>query len=81
MISRACGNPVNSPSQQFFSHVRTGLPGLNQHFAVNKVSCSRTQHNGSAGGEQPFDPQSNALPTEPLCSAKQPCFNSFFSIH
>ena len=32
--------------------------------------CSRTQHSDSASGEQPFDPQSNALPTEPLHSAE-----------
>ena len=31
------------PSQQFFSHIRTGLPGLNQYYAEDKVSSSRTQ--------------------------------------
>ena len=30
------------PSQQFFSHVRTGLHGLNQYWAEDKVTCSRT---------------------------------------
>ena len=30
------------PSQQFFSHVGTGLPGLNQYQAEDNVSCSRT---------------------------------------
>ena len=28
------------PSQQFFSHVMTVLPGLNQYKAADKVSCS-----------------------------------------
>ena len=37
------------PSQQFFSHVGTGLPGLNHYKAEDKVSCSRTQC--SASGE------------------------------
>ena len=32
------------PSQQFFSYVGTGLPGLNQYQARINVSCSRTQH-------------------------------------
>ena len=32
------------PSQQFFSHVGTGLRGFNKHYAADKVSCSRTQH-------------------------------------
>ena len=31
----------------FVSHVGTGLPGLNQYLAEDKVSCSRTQHNAS----------------------------------
>ena len=35
------------PSQQLFSHVRTGLPGLNQ----DKMSCSKTQHSDSAFSE------------------------------
>ena len=39
------------PSLQFFSHVGMGLPGLNQYKAADKVSCSRTQHSDSAGGE------------------------------
>ena len=37
------------PSQQFFSHAGTGLPGLNQYLAQDKVFCSRTQR--SASGE------------------------------
>ena len=37
------------PSQEFFSYVGTGLPGLNQYSARIKVSCSRTQH--SVAGE------------------------------
>ena len=32
------------PSQQFFSYVGMGLPGLNQYFARINVSRSRTQH-------------------------------------
>ena len=39
------------PSQQFFSHDRRGLPGLNQCYAADKVSYSRTQHSDSAGNE------------------------------
>ena len=31
------------PRQKNFSYVRTGLPGLNQYKAEDKVSCSRTQ--------------------------------------
>ena len=31
------------PCQQFFSYIRTGLPGLNQYLARINVSCSRTQ--------------------------------------
>ena len=31
------------PSQQFFSHVGTGLPGLNQHLAADK--CIAQGHN------------------------------------
>ena len=27
------------PSQQFFSHMRMGLPVLNQYKAADKVSC------------------------------------------
>ena len=30
------------PSQQFFSRLRTVLPGLNQYKAADKVSCART---------------------------------------
>ena len=39
------------PSQQFFSHVRTGLPGLNRYLEVDKVSCLRAQHSDSACDE------------------------------
>ena len=43
------------PSQQFFSYVRTGLPGLNQYYARVHASCSRTQHSdaGEARNETP----------------------------
>ena len=37
-------------SQQCFSQVGTGLPGLNQYKAKDKVSCSRTQHISSGEG-------------------------------
>ena len=37
------------PCQHFSSYVGMGLPGLNQDYADDKVSCSRTQH--SASGE------------------------------
>ena len=45
------------PSQQFFSHVRmiSCLPGLNQYWAVYKVSCSRTQLQRRVLNQQPFD--------------------------
>ena len=36
-----------SPSQQFFSHVRT-FPWLNQYKSEDKVSSSRTQHSASS---------------------------------
>ena len=52
------------PSQQFFTHVRTisCLPGLNQYLAGDKVSCSRTQHSDSAGGEsRTCNPSSHSL--------------------
>ena len=37
--------PVNNFS------VILDLPGLKQYLAADKVSCSRTQHNDSTGGE------------------------------
>ena len=45
------------PSQQFFTYVETGLPGLNQYLAEDKVSCSRTQHSALVRLE-PTTPQS-----------------------
>ena len=47
---------------------------LNQYYAKDEVPCSRTQHSDSAGcvsNQQPFDPQSSTLPTEPLCSSQE----------
>ena len=38
-------------SQQFFSHAGMGLTRLYKYQAVDKVSCSRTHHSDSAGGE------------------------------
>ena len=37
-----CFDSLRRPSQQFFSHVRKGLPELNQYYAEDKdlVSCS-----------------------------------------
>ena len=32
------------PYQQFFSYVRTGLPGLTQYLSRINVFCSRAQH-------------------------------------
>ena len=45
-VKHSTTEPLRSlgPSQQFFSHVRTDLPELNQYLAADKVSCSRTQH-------------------------------------
>ena len=37
-------------SKQFFSHVRMGLPGLNQYLKAAE-SCSRTQHRNFASSE------------------------------
>ena len=37
------------PSQQFFSHVGTGLPRLNQYLTADKVPWSRIQHSDSDG--------------------------------
>ena len=34
-------------NQQFFNHVETGLPVLNQYLAVDKVSCSMIQRSAS----------------------------------
>ena len=34
------------PSQQSFSYVGMGIPGLNQYSARINVSCPRTQHSG-----------------------------------
>ena len=42
------------PSQQFFSHVGTGLPGLNQYLAAAEGPCLRTQHSDSTGGAVSF---------------------------
>ena len=41
------------PSQQFFSHIGTGLHGLNQYLeaVLDEVSCSRTQHRDSPSDE------------------------------
>ena len=39
LLRKFCSFDSLSCSQQFFSHVGTGLPGLNQ--AADKVSCSR----------------------------------------
>ena len=39
------------PGQHFFSHVRTGLPGLDQYYAADEVSYSRTQHSDPTGDE------------------------------
>ena len=38
-------------SQQFFSHVSTSLPRLNQYIAADKVFFSRTQHSDAPGCE------------------------------
>ena len=37
--------------KQFFSHVATVLPALNQYVAVDKVSCSMTQPSDSTCGD------------------------------
>ena len=73
------------PRRQYFSPVGMGLPGLNQYYAVDKVSCSRTPHSDYASAwavsnKQPFDPQSNALPTEPLCSAGKTMKMSLYNL-
>ena len=50
LLSLVCFDALH-PSQQTFSHVRTisCLPGLNQYWVVDKVSCSRTQHGDLLG--------------------------------
>ena len=73
MVSFVVCFDSSCPSQQFFSHVGAGLPGLNKFLAANKVSCSRTQHSDSTSGETPVNLQSNTLPTRPLCSAQLCC--------
>ena len=47
-------------SQQFFSHVLTGLPGFNWYLAEDKVSCSRTQC--SALGDRGSNPHPRVTP-------------------
>ena len=58
-------------SQQLFSYVGMGLPGLNQYSARINVSCSRTQHNDAveAGTRNPL----GLLPTTPTLSYFAPC--------
>ena len=61
------------PSQQSFSYVETGLPGLNQYLARINVSCSRTQGCDAEKGQYPppFGLESNTLPLNhctPVCS-------------
>ena len=43
MRFRYSNHMPTAKSQQYFSHVRTGLPGLNQYLVEDRVSCSRTQ--------------------------------------
>ena len=52
------------PSQQSFSYVGTGLPGLNRYQARINVSCSRTQHSdtGEAGTRSPLSFELSTLP-------------------
>ena len=57
------------PSQQFYSHVGTCLPGLHEFLAVDKVSSSRAQHTDSAGSE--------ARPSNPLI----PCLKLYQLSH
>ena len=40
-----------SPSQQFFSHVGEDLPGLDQYYTADKMSCSNTHHSDSASSD------------------------------
>ena len=46
------------PSQQFFSHVETysSLPGLNQYYAEDKVSCSQHSASGESRTGDPLIP-------------------------
>ena len=39
------------PSQKYFSHVGTGLPGLKKYQAADKVSCPRTRYSESSSSE------------------------------
>ena len=41
-------------SQQFFSYVRTGFPGMKQYLARINVSCSSTQHNDAGEAQTHF---------------------------
>ena len=40
------------PSQQFFSYVGTGLPGLNQYKVRINFSCSRTQRSDAVRSKE-----------------------------
>ena len=49
-------------SQQFFSYIRMGLPGLNQYLARINVSCSGTQHSDAdEAGTRSLSVSSQAL--------------------
>ena len=60
-------------TQQFFSYVWTGLPGLNKYQAEDKVSCSRTQCSAS-GEAQTSNP---TIESEPPRSAKSEVLEQF----
>ena len=54
------------PSQQFFSYVRTGHPGMNQYSARFNVFCSRTQCSDD-GEATTCNPLISSSTIEPLC--------------
>ena len=56
-----------NPSQQFFSHVGTifCLPGLNQYYAVDKMSCLKKQD--------------QTLPWTCVAGADRQCVNSRYA--
>ena len=54
------------PSQQFFSHVGTGLPGLNQYLVADKAPWSWTPLSNSAGIE--YQTRNPSIPIETLPS-------------
>ena len=62
---------ASCPGQQFFSHVVKGLPGLNQFYAADKVSFSRTQYIDFPSGESRTTCSNPLIPSLMLYQLRQ----------